>query len=303
MRAMHRALLVSSLLSVSLVLACGGDDGITGSETNASMTDTSMMESGTETSTTQSTVETDTEDTTAEPIATLTGTLVDAEGAPLPSPLLQLCGPIDENGVVELCIPVTVDAGDGSFEINAMFAGLWSLKIVQAPGDGRFFTGQAFQLTVNEGDNIDLSPPIVLPEVASLTALGGVTPVMIDEVLTVTIDPAKAMSPDFVPPTEFGGLMVPEQHWRVTEVEGNPVLAGWSFSPFGIKSTMGGFTFAIESSFGLAAGETVKFFEIEKDNGAIHQIATGTVNEDASAVDVVPMGDGLHELTWLLVTQ
>jgi hypothetical protein len=305
MRAMHRALLVSSLSLATLALACSSDDGnTTASETNASATETGMMETGTDDTSTTGTPETDTDDTTpVEPIATLVGTLLDAQGAPLPSPLLQFCGPIDDMGVVELCIPVPVDGSDGSFEIGAMFPGLWSLKIVQAPGEGRYFTGQAFQLTVNEGDMIDLSPPIVVPEIASLTPIDGATPVAIDDVLTVTVDPAMAMSPDFVPPTELGGLMVPQEHWRVTEVEGSPVLAGWSFSPFGIKSTMGSFGFTVDGNLGLAAGEAVTFYEIEKDNGAIHEIATGTVNAEATAIDVVPTGEGLHELTWLLVTQ
>jgi hypothetical protein len=226
------------------------------------------------------------------------------QSAPLPSPLLQFCGTIDPEGVVQSCIPVDVDAANGEFTINVLNPGLWALKIVQAPVDNRFFTGQAFQLTFNEGDALDYSmPPIVVPEIDALTDLMGETTVAIDDVLSITIDPTMAMSPDFLPPTVLGGLAVPTEYWRVTEVEGSPIIAGWSFSPFGIKSTMGGFGFTIDGNLGLAAGETVVFHEIEKDNGAIHEIATGTVNVDATAIDVVPTGNGLHELTWLLVTQ
>jgi hypothetical protein len=243
-------------------------------------------------------------DTGVEPIGVITGVLLDMQSAPLPSPLLQFCGPISPEGVVELCIPVPVDAASGDFEINVLYPGLWSLKIVQAPVDNRYFTGQAFQLTFNEGDELDFSmPPIVLPETETITNLMGETTVDIDGVLSVTIDPAVAMSPDFLAPTVLGGLAVPSEYWRVTEVEGSPVIAGWSFSPFGIKSTEGGFGFAINGNLGLAAGEAVVFHEIEKDNGAIHEIATGTVNAEATAIDVVPTGDGLHELTWLLATQ
>jgi hypothetical protein len=243
-------------------------------------------------------------DTGTEPIGTITGVLLDMQGAPLPSPLLQFCGPINPEGVVELCIPVPVDGSNGDFTINVLYPGLWSLKIVQAPLDDRNFTGQAFQLTFNEGDALDYSvPPIVLPETNVVTDLMGPTTVDIDDVLSVTVDPAAAISPDFLAPSVLGGLAVPTEYWRVPDVEGSPVLAAWSFSPFGIKSTMGGFAFAIDGNLGLAAGEAVVFHEIEKDNGAIHEIATGTVNAEATAIDVVPTGDGLHELTWLLVTQ
>jgi hypothetical protein len=243
-------------------------------------------------------------DTGVEPVGTITGVLLDMQSAPLPSPLLQFCGPIDPEGVVELCVPVPVDGANGEFTINVLFPGLWSLKIVQGPVDNRNFTGQAFQLTFNEGDALDYSePPIVLPETETVTDLMGETTVAIDDVLSITIDPAMAMSPDFLAPTVLGGLAVPAEYWRVPDVDGSPVLAGWSFSPFGIKSTMGGFAFTIDGNLGLAAGEAVVFHEIEKDNGRIHEIATGTVNVDATAIDVVPTGDGLHELTWLLVTQ
>jgi hypothetical protein len=243
-------------------------------------------------------------DTGVEPIGTIEGVLLDMQGAPLPSPLLQFCGPIDPEGVVELCIPVSVDGANGNFLINVMYEGLWSLKIVQGPVDDRNFTGQAFQLTFNEGDALEYSePPIVLPETASMTDLMGETTVAIDDVLSITIDPAAAMSPDFVAPTVFGGLAVPAEYWRVSEVAGSPIIAAWSFSPFGIKSTEGGFGFEVDGNLGLAAGEAVIFYEIEKDNGAIHEIATGTVNAEATAIDIVPTGEGLHELTWLLVTQ
>jgi hypothetical protein len=237
-------------------------------------------------------------------VAEISGVLLDMQGAPLPSPLLQFCGPINPEGVVELCFGVDVDPATGNFTNGVPEAGLWSLKIVQGPVDNRYFAGQAFQLTINEGDALDYSvPPLVLPETDTVTDLVGETTVDIDDVLSITIDPAMAMSPDFLAPTVLGGLAVPAEYWRVTEVEGSPVIAGWSFSPFGIKSTMGGFAFTINGNLGLAAGEAVVFHEIEKDNGRIHEIATGTVNAGATAIDVVPTGEGLHELTWLLVTQ
>ena len=241
---------------------------------------------------------------TPEPIGTVTGVLLDAQGAPLPSPLLQWCGTIDDMGAVGACYPINVEGTDGTFNIPVPAAGLWSFKIVQGPVDGRNFTGQAFQLTMNDGDALDFSmPPVVLPEVDAVTDLMGETNVDIDGVLSIMIDPAMAMSPDFLEPTQLGGLAVPMEYWRVPDVDGAPVIAAWSFSPFGIKSTEGGFAFTVAGSLGLAAGETVVFHEIEKDNGAIHEIATGTVNDAADAIDVVPTGNGLHELTWLLVTQ
>jgi hypothetical protein len=305
---MQRRLLVSSFLAFGL-LACTPDQPSDGDGTETSATgdgdgDGDPGDGDGDGDQTTGDGDGDGDTGTPDPVGTITGVLLDMQGAPLPSPLLQFCGPIDPEGVVELCIPVPVDGSNGEFTINVLFPGLWSLKIVQGPVDDRYFTGQAFQLTFNEGDTLDYSmPPIVLPETDTVTDLMGETTVSIDDVLSVTIDPAMAMSPDFVAPVVLGGLAVPEEFWRVPEINGNPVIAGWSFSPFGIKSTMGGFDFTVNSSLGLAAGEAVVFYEIEKDNGSLHEIATGTVNPGATAIDVVATGEGLHELTWLLVTQ
>jgi hypothetical protein len=306
---MQRRLLVSSFFAFGL-LACTTDQPSDGDGTETSATgdgdgDGDGDPGDGDGDGDPTTGDGDGDDTGAPvPIGTITGVLLDMQSAPLPSPLLQFCGPIDPEGVVELCVPVPVDGSNGNFTINVLYAGLWSLKIVQGPVDNRYFTGQAFQLTVNDGDALDYSmPPIVLPEVGSLTPLMGETTVAIDDVLSITIDPVMAMSPDFVAPTEFGGLLVPSEYWRVTEVAGSPVLAGWSFSPFGIKSTGAGFEFTVNGNLGLAAGDAVVFHSIVKDNGSIHEIATGTVNPGGTAIDVVPTGEGLHELTWLLVTQ
>jgi hypothetical protein len=300
MRPMKRLLLVPA--SVAFALACNSPDpGTTGADTSMEApSDSETADAETETSDTSSP-----DMPSVEPIASIEGLLLDMQGAPLPSPLLQFCGPIDMEGNVELCIGIDVDPADGAFTIEPLYAGLWSIKVAQGPSEGRFFTGQAFQLTVAEGDMLQLSPPpIVVPETSTITPLNGPTMVDIDGGLSLTIDPALAQSPDFLPPSELGGVFVPQEYWRVTDVEGSPVIAAWSFTPFGVKSTGGsGFLFAVNSSLGLAADTPVVFHEIEKDNGEIHEIGTGMVNADASAIDVVPTVEGLHELTWLLVTQ
>lgn len=301
---MNRASLVP--LCLAFVLACTGSsdgdddvggDGDTGTDTGTSTDTGTGTDTGTETTTT---------DTGVEPLATIVGTVADMQGALLPSPGVQFCGPIDAEGNVEACIPVPIDAGTGAFEIGALKTGLWALKCVHGPVDGRYFTGQSFQLTVAEGDMIDLGDPIVIPETATVTDVAGMmgpTAIVIDDVLTLTLDPSLAQTPDFVTPTVLGGLEVGAEFWRVSEVEGSPVIAAWSFTPFGTHATEGSFGFTLDGALGLAAGEAVNVYGIQKDNGSIHLAATGTVNMDASAIDLVPTVEGLHELAWLLVTQ
>ena len=267
---------------------------------------------GTEESSTDSTDGTDstddeTTDTGADPVATITGVILDTQGATLPSAGIQLCGPIDDQGVVEACIPAPVDTDSGEFSVGAYKLGLYALKCVHGPVDGRFFTGQSFQITLAEGDALDFSvPPITIPEtsdVTDVTAVMGMIDISIDDILTLRLDPSLAQSPDFTAPNEVGGLQVPEEFWRITEVDGAPVIAAWAFTPFGTHATEGPFEFTLDTSFGLAAGELVNIYGLQKDNGVIHDVATGTVNVDATGIDLVPTVDGLQELSWLLVTQ
>ena len=246
-----------------------------------------------------------TTDTGTEPVATITGTVLGMDGEPLPSPGIQWCGPIDEEGNVDLCIPVTVGDG-GTFEIGSPNPGLWNFKAVHGPADGRFFTGQAVQIVVVEGEDQDWADPIVVPEVGALSAVvEGEQLVDIDGTLGITLDPANALTPDFTPPTELGGLEVSSEFWEVTEIDGSPVLAAWSFSPFGVKASTGSFGITIENAGGLnpalEADAMVVLYEIKKDNAEIHEVGVGTVNADATAIDVVASGEGLHELTWLMI--
>jgi len=296
---MKRALFAS--LSLTFAFACtpaesGGDED---PGTSSGETETTAETSDTLTG------DGDGDGEPAEPIGTIDGIILDTMGNPLPSPGLQFCGTIEEDGIPKLCIPVGVD-DDGGFHIDAMTAGLWSLKLVHADVDGRMFSGQAFQLTLNEGDALDYSdPPIVLPEVTSVSALeeSGETAVSIEGGLTVMLDASTAQMPDFSNPTELGGVVVEPAYWPWMDVDGEAIVQVWGMSPFGIKAKEGAFDLVIEDGLGLDAGAAVNVYEIEKDNGALHLIATGAVNEDASGLELTAEDEGLHELSWIIVTE
>lgn len=300
----------SSLLTpvcLTFALACTPAEPGTGEDSDTSSSSSETTD-GMDTTDTNETLPGDGDgdgDPGVEVLATIDGVLADMNGAPLPSPGLQFCGPVDDAGNVELCIPVAVDV-DGTFEIPVTKLGTWSLKVVHGNVDGRYFSGQAFQVVVNEGDAFDFSsPPIVVPEVGDVTDLSGVvgeTVVSIDDVLTLTLDPSLSLSPDFTAPSELGGLEVGAEFWRVTEVEGSPVIAAWAFTPFGVHAVEGEYDFTIASALGLEAGAAVGIHYIEKVNGVIHDVGTGVVNAEATGIDIT-VTEGLHELSWLLVTQ
>ena len=101
-----------------------------------------------------------------------------------------------------------------------------------------------------------------------------------------------------------GRLLQQLSEWQITEVpDAGPVIAAWTFHPFGTKLPDASFGLAVESGLGLAAGEAVQIFEVEKDNAFIHKVADAVVNADGTSLEITPTAEGLHELTWLLFTQ
>lgn len=272
--------------------------------------DTAADDVGTEDSNDETTEGTDTEgtDTTSdttgvEPVASIEGVVLDTNGGTLPSPSLQFCGPVNEDGSVDACIPIML-GDDGSFMHGVSTVGIWNVKAVQGSVDGNHFGGQAFQIDIVEGAEDDLgtiSVPVV-EDVTDLSGASGVTDVAIDASLTISLDPALAQTVSFTPPTELGGVLVDPSFWQIDTIEGNNVLFGWTFAPFGTKATEGSFGIAINDALGLDPDTTIKLWEIEKDNARLHQVGEGTVNADATGIDVTEVGEGLHELTWLIVT-
>ena len=241
-------------------------------------------------------------------LANIDGVVTDSAGAPLGMAGIQFCGPVSEEGAVEACKPVPVDADTGTFSIEVTKLGFWNLKAVHAPEEGRYFTGQAIPLTVAMDDMISYpAPGIVVPEVNEVIDLSAATGEATFEVgagIWLTFDPAMTQTPSFTPAAEMGAIEVPEAEWQITEVpDAGPVIAAWTFHPFGTKLPDASFGLAVESGLGLAAGEAVQIFEVEKDNAFIHKVADAVVSSDGTHLEITPTAEGLHELTWLLFTQ
>lgn len=280
----------------------GGDDA---AEDTAGEDEESTGEEGTEAEGgTNTEVGTDTTEgtETGETLATISGVVTDMEGAPLPSPVLQFCGPIDESGLPQSCLPIDVEA-DGSWIIEAQTLGLWSLKFIHVPADGRDFTGQAFQIELGEGDALSYAePPVVVPEVAGLVDLSGASgevDVELEGGLRLNFDPENTITPLFTPAEAVGALVVDPSHWQLGLPPAGDVAVAWSFTPFGTKVKEGAFGLSIDDTLGLDPGTAVSVYEIEKDNGAYHLVATGTVGD--TAVELTQAGEGLHELSWIYV--
>ena len=280
-----------------LVLGCA-DRGITAesSETSAELESGSDLESGSGPQTGDGDGDSDQ--------AIVRGRVLGASGDPLPSPRLEVLGTIVD-GIANLSFPVVVDA-DGSFEATIPDEGTWALDFTHAPLEGRFFCGQSFTIEVEFGQESEVSPPpVVLPELAELSELDPTADeveLAIDASLTLRFDPGLTRAPDFNPLTHLGGLSVDPAHWRVSEVEGQPVLAAWAFSPHGSRATEGSsFTIELTDDFDAPPGTVFDLHHIDGTYGLIELVGHAQVGEGA-VVQVTPVGEGLRELSWLLLT-
>ena len=124
--------------------------------------------------------------------------------------------------------------------------------------------------------------------------------------LTLTFDPANTQTTSFAPATELEAARVDEALWMPGEtLQDKTIVAAWTLHPFGTKMQegMGSFGLASNDGVGLAAGEAVEVYEIEKDTARAHLVATGVVAADAASLELTEAGEGLHEISWLYVVQ
>lgn len=243
---------------------------------------------------------TDGESTTGvEPLATASGQALDDASTALPTPFFQRCGPIVDD-IAQSCISFQADA-EGLFTVDFPQTGVWGLKFLDSSGGTH--TGNYFTVEVAEGDALELEKVVRVPIADVLTTLpeSGATDVAIEGGLTVTIDASTAQKTDFSAPTEAGGRQLSSDDWMFADTPAGPVVGMWTFYPAGVKAKEGAFEFSVDSSLDLAPGTPVAVYEMEKNNIVLLPVAEGTVNAEGTGLDLSTVGEGLHELSMLVV--
>jgi hypothetical protein len=252
----------------------GGTDGGTGSDDGGSGTDTPPP-----------------------PAVRVCGSAVDDAGAVILQPGIQFCGPIVD-GVAEQCVLASLD-DEGNFCVVDDEPGDWNLKVVPPPVDPTIYSGAAILFSLADGDWVDLPEPVVVTRVGEITMLeDGSNDVVIDDSLTVTLDPASINFGLGVDP-QLAGAAVAEEHWLDLAPAGEHIVAHWTFYPFGVKAEEGEMTLTITSALGLDPGTAVTVHEMDKEIAALTEAATGTVNAGGDGID---LDGGVHELSWIIVT-
>ena len=189
--------------------------------------------------------------------ATVSGVVKDMNGNVLATAAGQMCGPVDGESV-EACLGVTVN-DDGTFTAGALKPGLFNLKFVHPPVDGRTFSGQALQISLADGDEITLEDDYVVPEADAMTDLEGAaaTDVAIDGTLTVSIDP-ELTNFGLGVAAELGGTRMSEDLWPYADIEGNSVLALYAFSTSSSTASTCSSSTSSSSTSSLSMGFSVK---------------------------------------------
>jgi hypothetical protein len=234
-----------------------------------------------------------------EPIGTVSGTVMDATGAPYASPGGQLCGPVDDEGAVGACRAIMEEA-DGTWTIELFEEGDYNMKWVNPPEGDTHYSTVIELINVAAGDNV-VEQNYVIPQVGATVDLTDAAETEVDmgSGLMVTLDPA-VMDWAFLDPI-VGGVSVPMDDWRFTEHNGETVVAIWAFAPFGAhpEAEDGKIDFVINDALGLDPDTVVNFYDIDKDNAWIHPAGSGAVSADGT---MITPDEGFHYMSQLIVT-
>jgi len=222
--------------------------------------------------------------------ATLSGRVLDVDGAPVPA-ALGLCA--------DACwIAFTDDAGE--FLYQGLTEGHYKLDVRAKPEAGDAFSALSFPLDLAKDEALVLSEPLVLPETAGGTLIGpGEQQVQVDDQLNLTIDGAELVLPLGLTEGTLAGVRVAPEHWPPNELPQGTVHAMWALNPFSTTSNvpMG---VEIQNDLGLAADEAVRFHTIDEQTGLVELEAAGQVSGDALTL-ATSAGEGLSRITWLIV--
>lgn len=260
----------------------------------------SSSESGTDPGESETT---GTDESPAPTVSLLRGRVVDIEGVGLPGAGVQLLGPVSEDAEYPLHLAAPVRA-DGWFEFTVPRAGLWAVRAVHPPLDGRVFSGAAAHVLVELGQEAQLPQDLVVPEVDTLVDFSdaqGEVSLELDPHLHLGFDSGELIGSAFQEIDALGAVAVAPSLNLNSNIAGMPVLAAWAFAPFSARLMEGYFSIELGELPGFDPGDSVKVYENDPTVGQIHLIAQGTVSEGGE-IALSPLDHGLQRLGWLLVT-
>ena len=226
--------------------------------------------------------------------ATLAGTVVDPDGAPLAELRMTMCG--------QFCVFAASDA-QGDFFFERAPAGTAVLENLFAPGEDEAGWSKFFDIvTVPEGEDVQLAEPVVVPVVeGAVLDLAGPQAVEIDGGLTIAFD-ADAVEPPLVFETVgLGGVELAPHQLPTGGLGDWTPLRGWSLVVWDMVAEDG---FAATAPLGEALPPDTEVAFLVADYN--HGVATGElfVEEAVLAADGLsistPSGGGLDRTTLVL---
>jgi len=221
--------------------------------------------------------------------ATLAGTVLDVDGAPVAA-ALGLCA--------DACWVGFTDE-EGAFLYQGLTAGHYKLDVRAKPEAGGAFSALAFPLDIVEDEDHVLSEPLYLPETPEGTLIvPGPQQVLVDDTLTLSVDGDELVLPMGQTEGSLAGVRVAEPHWPPNPLPAGTVHASWALNPFTTTSNAP-IGVQLQNDFGLAADAAVAFYTINQESGELELEATGQVASDALTIATAP-GDGLSRITWLI---
>ncbi len=231
--------------------------------------------------------ETGTDEDTGTPIAmaSVSGDVVDSQGAPWAAAKIQVCSET-------VCTLGNANAS-GAFHVSVPANDHYHVIAHPPPTDAREGSAGLFVLADLVTADVALGSPVPIFVTGAHATLGA--PAAVTNDLTLT---ANASDVSFYGDAYFSGVSVPQSAWPAFAIAGKTILAMWALNPWGTRTNaQKTIAVSIANHFGLAAGDAASVYAVNETTAALGAASAATVSSDGTTID----GATIDRVTWVVL--
>ena len=216
---------------------------------------------------------------------TVSGDVVDMQGAPWANAKVQVCS-------TALCTLGNAD-GTGAFAVQVPSGSHYHVIARPSPSDPREGSAGLGVLADTLVADTALASPVPIPITGAHASLAA--PAAVTSDLTLT---ANAADVAFSAEAYFSGVSIAQPSWPAFVVAGKTILAMWALDPWGTRTNPGKtIAVTIANSFGLAANDVAAVYAVNETTAELGAEAQATVSSDGTMLT----GATIDRVTWIVL--
>jgi hypothetical protein len=218
---------------------------------------------------------------------TVSGDVVDMQGAPWANAKVQVCS-------AALCTLGNAD-GAGAFAVQVPAGSHYHVIARPSPNDPLQASASAGLGVLADTLVADtaLASPVPIPITGAHASLAAPAAVTTDLTLA-----ANAADVAFSGEAYFSGVSIPQASWPAFVIAGKTILAMWALDPWGTRTTPGKtITVTIANSFGLAPSDVASVYAVNEATAELGAPTEASVSSDGTTL----AGATIDRVTWIVL--